>query len=379
MKRISKLLKATYYLIILTVLYFIGLILKIFEQEYRNIWLVSERGIDARDNGFVFYQYLRNSHPEINAYYVISKDVSDYKKVKKYGNIIEYKSFKHLMYLVMAKYKISTHDQGYTPDMIIFHWIHKLPFHFSGKSIFLQHGVTKDIIPWYFRNECKPDLFVCATKEEYDFINKNFGQHSPELQLLGFCRYDNLVQKKTPKKQILVMPTWRKEIKTKEEFLKSEYFHRYNSLLHNQKLLSFLKENNYTLVFYPHIEFQKYLNCFEQQEHIVLGTMNKYDVQKLLIESEILITDYSSVFFDFAYLNKPIYFYQFDYNNFFGHHYDRGYVQFDKFGDVIQDENILVNEVIHSNGIKNNTYLEHLFFARDTKNCERTYQRILKL
>lgn len=46
---------------------------------YRNksIWLISERGTDARDNGYHFFRYLREKHPEIECYYVITKDSPD--------------------------------------------------------------------------------------------------------------------------------------------------------------------------------------------------------------------------------------------------------------------------------------------------------------
>jgi len=380
MQKIKKLLIAIYYIVVLTIVFIIGNILKLLKKEYRNIWLVSERGIDARDNAFVFYQYLKREHPEINSYYIISKKMPDYKKVKQYGNVIEYKSLKHILYLAIAKYKISTHDQGCSPNMVIFHWIHKLPLYFYGKQIFLQHGIIKDDIPWYHRNECKPDLFVTSTQDEYNFVKKKFHQPTPQLQLLGLCRYDNLVQKHLPQKQILLMPTWRKGFDTKEQFLKSEYFKTYQNLLQNQKLLKYLKENDYTLIFYPHIEFQKYLNCFKKSENIILADLKHYDVQKLLIESEILITDYSSVFFDFAYLEKPIYFYQFDQQSFYKNHYNKGYFDFHKIGIVSTTENELVSNILKSNEtdiIKK--YKKNLYKYRDTNNCERTYQRILNL
>lgn len=380
MRKLIKLLKTTYYLIILTSLFLIGNILKIFKKEYRNIWLISERGIDARDNGFTFYKYLKTKYPEIHSYYIISKKSVDYNKVKKYGNIIEYKSLKHYLYLAIAKYKISTHDQGYTPDMVIFHWIHKLPLHFYGKKVFLQHGIIKDLIPWYFRKECKPDLFVTSTQDEFNFVKHNFYQNSPQLQLIGLCRYDNLIQKQPPKKQILLMPTWRKGIHSKEEFLNSEYYKKYSSLLSNPKLLNFLSENNYKLVFYPHIEFQKYLNCFNQNKYIILANMKDYNVQTLLIESEILITDYSSVFFDFIYLNKLVYFYQFDKEYFYENHYNKGYFNFNNVGIISNNEESLIENLMNKIQTKEQKeYIKKLYKYRDTKNCERTYQRIIKL
>ena len=38
-------------------------------------------------------------------------------------------------------------------------------------------------------------------------------------------------------------------------------------------------------------------------------------VQELLVEHDLLITDYSSVSFDFSYMKKPVIFYHFDVKN----------------------------------------------------------------
>ena len=45
-------------------------VLKVTNPRYRHVWLVSERGREARDNGYHYFAYLRQVHPEINAVYV---------------------------------------------------------------------------------------------------------------------------------------------------------------------------------------------------------------------------------------------------------------------------------------------------------------------
>ena len=37
----------------------LGAVCRAFIPAYRDIWLVGERGTDARDNGYWFYRYLR--------------------------------------------------------------------------------------------------------------------------------------------------------------------------------------------------------------------------------------------------------------------------------------------------------------------------------
>ena len=56
MRKIKKSLYSIYYVVILSILFIIGNIMKLRRKDLRNIWLISERGIDARDNAFVFYQ-----------------------------------------------------------------------------------------------------------------------------------------------------------------------------------------------------------------------------------------------------------------------------------------------------------------------------------
>ena len=63
--------------------------------------------------------------------------------------------------------------------------------------------------------------------------------------------------------------------------------------------------------------FCLYPSYFEQSRDFMnnsLFTVIKFfDYQKILIKSSLLITDYSSVFFDFSYMKKPIIYTQFDY------------------------------------------------------------------
>ncbi|WP_217277236.1 hypothetical protein, partial [Paenibacillus dendritiformis] len=62
------------------VFFFITSVFFRFIKKYDNLWLICERGDDARDNGYSFFNYLREHQPEINAYYLISKDCDDYGK-----------------------------------------------------------------------------------------------------------------------------------------------------------------------------------------------------------------------------------------------------------------------------------------------------------
>lgn len=102
-----------------------------------------------------------------------------------------------------------------------------------------------------------------------------------------------------------------------------------------------------------------------------------------------LITDYSSVAFDIAYLNKPILYYQFDHEDVFSgaHTYQKGYFDYERdgFGDIAHTESALLiklNQLIHGNDDNLKIYQERgnkTFAFRDNLNCERVYQAIMNL
>ncbi len=105
---------------------------------------------------------------------------------------------------------------------------------------------------------------------------------------------------KNGKKNILICPTWRdygdcqliKEMVQLITEISSKYSDKYNLLLrmHNKSEFSEVLKNDC---------------CFNVSN-------SKYETQKLLKVTDILITDYSSIFFDFALLERPIFLFQFD-------------------------------------------------------------------
>ena len=56
---------------LLAVLWPAAAVLRRTNGAYRRLWLVMERGFDARDNAYWFFRYLREKQPQVNACYVI--------------------------------------------------------------------------------------------------------------------------------------------------------------------------------------------------------------------------------------------------------------------------------------------------------------------
>lgn len=369
------------------IIYLFAGFLSIFKSQRRNdLWLISERGTDARDNGYFFFKYLCENHPEINCAYVISSDSADFKKVAALGKTIKYRSLSHYLAFVNAKVLISTHICGYTPHMYFFSQLDKRFKIIKQPKIFLQHGITKDNVSELHCPNVRLDLFICGAKREFEEISATFGHPSGVVRCTGFCRYDNLPRDGKAKKQILLMPTWRKSLiscASEDEFKGTEYYRRFNDFINDKRVTDCLAEHGCTMLFYPHYELQRFAGAFSPESELVkIAEFDRYDVQRLLIDSAMLITDYSSVFFDVAYMKKPIIHYLFDDAEYRRTHYSQGYFDFEKsFGKAVKSHEELVEEFLRimNNGIKaDDIYLERAsgFFGEISDCCRKNFDAI---
>ena len=216
----------------------------------------------------------------------------------------------------------------------------------------------------------------------------NFHYSTKQLQYTGFARFDNLIDTSSGN-QILVMPTWRSFLSgiNEEEFKLSEYYIQWQSFLNDSSLHDKLTQYDVKLIFYPHYEIQRFIHLFaSESDCIIIASKEKYDVQDLL-KSDILITDYSSVFFDFAYMNKPCVYYQFDEEKYRENHYNEGYFNYRTmgFGEVVITKDELISTILDylELGFENKReYAERykqFFPLHDDKNCERIYNAILSI
>ena len=133
---------------------------------------------------------------------------------------------------------------------------------------------------------------------------------------------------------------------------------------------------------------QKYISFFKPDcPSIIVPDFKTVGVQELLMESSFLVTDYSSIYFDFAYMEKPLVYYQFDYKEYREKQYQEGYFTYenDGFGEICSDELTLINTIKEycSNGFKlKNEYRDRInsfFTFHDDKNCERNFNAIKEL
>lgn len=347
----------------------------------KPLWLICEDGNTARDNGYYFYKYMREKHPEVNCKYVIRKKSCDYEKIAKLGlKPIRTSSFKHYILYLAAKWNISNHKHG-NPNQPFFYVVHVI-LGLINNRVFLQHGVIKDDIDCYHYENSKFKYFVTTADREYEYIKKQYGYKKDEVIKTGLPRFDTLIDESNKHNQILVMPTWRNwlgretnSLHKQESFTETDYFKNWNGLLTSKDFINYIEKNNIKVLFYPHQHMQKYLDCFDAKSKNIEIVGMDTDIQKVLRKSKLLITDYSSVFMDFAYMEKPVIYFHFDYKRYREGHLKQGYFEYEKdgFGPICET----IDEIVGS--LKNTEIEKYLkrekrfFLSKSSDHSERLF------
>lgn len=352
----------------------------------KRIWIFMDLPYLADDNGINLFKYAVGVDDGIEKVFVLNRDNFAFGDVSQIGKTIEYGSIKHRIYALFAEKVISSHpDNG-----LVYPFWGNYPF-LSGlikfRLVFLQHGITKDNISmWLNKADKNISLIVTASKLELEsFFKYPYNYHKDVPQLLGFPRYDAL-EKKEDYREIVIMPSWRRHFlhSTKEKILKSNYFMIYNSLINDSRLIDFCKKHGYKLIFKPHPNVYRFIELFETNDYVIIdSTSNSYN--DIFTHASLIITDYSSIAFDFAYLKKPVIYYHYakDY------HFDIEESYFDYktmgFGEVVDDHEELIDlimEYVENECEMKDQYtkrVDDFFEFNDKNNCKRVYDAIKKM
>ena len=366
-----------------------------YKNRYKDAWLICEEKAEARDNGYWFFRKMCENHPEQECIYAIDKTSVDYKKVKDLGTVIKYGGFKHWILYFTCAFNISS-QKGGKPNAPLCAFIELNDWH-NAHNVFLEHGVTINKVVWLFADRARFDMMVASTRPEFEFKETCFGYPKGVMQLTGLPRWDNLHNFQVKKNRIVVMPTWRYwfNLKSKEQgnlthnFMNSEYLHRWKGFLESDQLNELIEKNNLEVIFYPHRNMQSHLPDFKKvvKTKAILASWKDYDIQELMMSSEMMITDYSSVFFDMVYMKKPIIFYQFDLEDFRKGQYEEGYFDYQNnpFGKSCYELRDLMDEfkrIVEREYQCDDRYLEahkEYFPYYDSNSCERVYEAVKKI
>lgn len=368
----------------------------ILKTKRKHLWLICERANEARDNGYWFYKYLLDHRPQQDCVYAIKKTSPDYPKVLALnGEIIEFGTFRHWVYYLAAELNISSQKEG-KPNAAACHFLEVYGL-IKNKRIYLKHGIVHNDLKWHYYANTKMWLYICSSKKEQAFCKRTFGYPSDSIALTGLCRYDNLNDTLIDKKTIFIMPTRREWLSrpvkdyTKYDYIydfpRTEYYNAWKKVLEDQTFNKCIIDNKLDVIFFLHPNMQRYSRYFSSlNSQVRIMSSSDIDLQYMLKRAALVITDYSSIAFDVAYMKKPILYYQFDYKKFREGQYQEGYFSYtnDGFGDVCNSSEELIcafSSLVSNNMANPQKYLDRIsdfFEFFDSKNCERTYQAIVE-
>ena len=360
----------------------------------KNVWLITDKADRADDNGEAFFLHCLQNKEQANCYpvFAISKNSPDFKRLKKFGPVIPYMSWRHKMTHLLATHTVSaySHDEITSPFLDYSYYYCDLLQ--KNKIVFLQHGIIKDDLSnGLNKNHKNFSLFVTSTQPEYESVLEcNYGYTDKQVILTGLPRYDRLYD--NDQKKITIMPTWRRNLFGSYDpntsrwtllsgFEKSNFYNFYSDLLNSPKLHEAAQKHGYTLQFLIHPTLFPYLDRFNLDSRVtILDSSAVY--RDVFAESSLILTDYSSVAFDMAYLRKPVMYAHFDTN-----HYAEGYFDYERdgFGEVEYDLDSTVDRIIEymENGCElKDVYRDRIegFYAfGDKNNSQRVYEKIMEL
>jgi glycosyltransferase involved in cell wall biosynthesis len=368
-------------------------------RRFRSAWVLIDRDSSAQDNAEAFYRYLSQHHPEVNAWFALSRTSPDWVRLERAGaRLIEFDSIDYACALRNASYLISSQADHYLtrPRRAAYGprtW----------RFVFLQHGVIhNDLSRWL--NGMPIHIMITTTAAEHDSIVANDTPYllsAKEVVRTGLPRHDRLLamagdDREGRRRSILVTPTWRDYLVGPQSFghdrslaadlAASPFLEGWREFLCSPDLVRLLDREGLDLVFLAHPNLQKHLAAGMLPEHVHTVTLADVDIQEVIASAAVMVTDYSSIAFDAAYIETPVIYYQFDAEDFFsGRHTVRpGAFSYhrDGFGPVVTDAAAAVDaltDLVNPESKQRRYYkgrMSDTFTFRDGQCCARVLEAI---
>ncbi len=356
------------------------------------IWLFGENvGQTADNNSYYLWKHLVNKQDDIEKYFIMEKNpatLAVYRtmdaKSKQY--VVWRNSGKHFeLYFKADMFFVSLSYRDVRPEKYLFR-----EFNFLTETpiIYLQHGTlamkkigykgdsyNNNLFRFLYYNPLIKEQLI----EEHDFKDYQlyYGEYHP--------RYQELLKRsevcKGQEKDILWFLTWR-EYK-KEEYGNQKLYLTVKYILSHPKLHKYLEEHNCNFKLCLHRGFQASEFDELQQEsihpNIKILYANQINVMDELAQSKLLITDYSSVGFDFSFLGKPVLLYMPDLAEYEKHR--EFYCDTEELKNhSIQNASKLIQTIITEDYDKNDFFCKRLpqdidyEYVRNGKHMDRLYE-----
>ncbi len=364
----------------------------------QKIWLFFDKIYKGGDSSEYMYRYAAKQKDGIKKYYLLDPACPDYARMKKDGlRPLVRGSLKHRLIFLNADLVIASNSTVFAfNDYPV---AKTLPFRgdFRLDTACVQHGMSvQKIALAQHRLRDNTKLYFCASKYEIENLSKPvYGYEGYDaLKLTGVPRYDGL--KNRAEKIIVLSPTWRMNSAvpvSKNEgvardynphFRETDYYRIYNSLINDPRLLASAKKHGYRIQYVLHPIVSPQAEDFTKNDFVeIIPSTGDMSYEKIFCEGALMVTDFSGVQFDFAYMRKPVvYLHHQD----IPQHYEEGTFHYTTmgFGEICKTNEELIDVLcryMENNCEMPDIYRERaddFFYYSDHNNCERIYPIMLE-
>lgn len=288
----------------------------------KSVALMFEKEAErAEDNAYALFEHLESSEtpPAFQYFFIASRDRSLDQRLANNKRVLSKYSFKLWRLLASpTTFTLSSETRFHLAT------IYAEPSLFNKllylrKNYFLQHGVTGLKRHQLFnpKSHIAPDYVVATADWEKEIIASR-GLPPNNIDVTGFPRWDKLhrtAPKPNRRQRILYMPTWRTWLEgaNSAEVADSDFFHSIAGFVQDSSLQALLNRSEATLHVVGHPKMSLALKPLikEFSGGAILYRTDE-DFVELINNSDVLITDYSSILWDFLYVEKPVLLFQFD-------------------------------------------------------------------
>lgn len=304
-------------------------------------------------NSYLIFEYYLN-HNITDAYYVINDQSDLYKSLLRKNQTKNLITIHGLEFIYNVIYPYLLHSKIIINSYIsldIQEVVSKVNYL---KYLFITHAIgffkTKIIANQFDNLIEKKRNIIISSPYEYNKYKNNYKYNDSYMYKAGLPRYDLLQsfeRNNSEKKCILINFTYRKY--NNDIYNISLFKKNLEKLLNDNNLISFLNNKSIDLIYIKH----HYDVLRRKPFNPKLLHYAKYRNQSLLShyikQCSLLITDFSTICFDFMFLNKPVLFYLIDLNDTINFE-EKEYMNYNKIynislGNVFLDQISLIKKI----------------------------------
>ena len=294
-------------------IYYISVLL----PKEKNVWVFGAWfGEKYSDNSRHLFEYINKNEKGIKAIWIAKNKYVVYNVRKKGYKAYHAYSFKGYYYTLISKIGIVSSGRsdlnnfafaGDSRRINLWHGTALKKIMYDDKIAFDGESKLSYFFP--FLKKVKYDLLIATSSESKNKFVSAFRESNSKVFVTGYPRNDTFNNQNTSKNSVLegiYMPTFRSDIGSTFIPFFIEWARQIEQILAQENIVLWIK------LHYCDVEKIENLNYSFSNIKIVKDSEIDDDIYSFIANKDFLITDYSSIYFDFLLTDRPIIFFPYD-------------------------------------------------------------------